>query len=237
MSITKENGSNLPAIFSYGENKKLTAIIIEGKHTFVAKDACDLLDIKNPSDALSRLDADEKLTSVVTRGSGKRTVNLVTESGLYNLIFQSRKPEARSITKWVTSEVLPALRKTGGFQIPSTGQFMTIDQRRLNKASEMSDLIYQGIVISGSAHKLCTRLQISAGTLSRIMNGDAKSFTEEMLNRIEKGCSMIVTNAGSQQSSMFSIEEQRILLNDVIMIEDARLRCSLANKIMGGGLL
>ena len=82
---------------------------------FVAKDVCDVLTITNSRDAIANLDEDEKGVSVVATPSGKQEMNLVTESGLYSLIFQSRKPEAKKFRKWVTSEVLPSIRKTGGY--------------------------------------------------------------------------------------------------------------------------
>lgn len=82
---------------------------------FVAKDVCDALQLTNITETLTRLDDDEKLTSVILNSGQGRQMWLVNESGLYNLIFQSRKPEAKAFRKWVTSEVLPSIRKTGRY--------------------------------------------------------------------------------------------------------------------------
>jgi prophage antirepressor-like protein len=84
---------------------------------FVAADVCAVLDIKNISDALSRLDDDEKGIALIDTLGGVQEMLTVNESGLYSLIFSSRKAEARPFRKWVTSEVLPSIRKTGSFSI------------------------------------------------------------------------------------------------------------------------
>ena len=82
---------------------------------FVAKDACDCLEIVNASQACQTLDEDEKgIYKVYTLG-GSQDMMLISESGLYTLIMRSNKPEAKVFRKWVTSEVLPSIRKTGSY--------------------------------------------------------------------------------------------------------------------------
>ena len=83
-----------------------------GEPWFVAKDVCDILEISNPSDALKRLDDDER--SRVNLGRQGET-NIVNEAGLYVLVLGSRKPEAHEFQRWVTHEVLPSIRKHGGY--------------------------------------------------------------------------------------------------------------------------
>ena len=108
-------------IFKYQEDEEhlnnLTTIEIDNEIWFVASEVCNLLDIKNTSDAVSRLDDDEKLTSVIPISGQNRNVNLISESGLYALVFKSNKPSAKKFRKWVTKEVIPAIRKTGSFGI------------------------------------------------------------------------------------------------------------------------
>lgn len=81
------------------------------KPTFAVNDTCEILDIANARDAIAKLDEDEKGVVTADTLGGKQTINVVTESGLYALIFQSRKPIAKKFRKWVTSEVLPHLRR------------------------------------------------------------------------------------------------------------------------------
>lgn len=83
----------------------------------MATDVCQVLGISNNRDAVSRLDDDEKATSALPTQFGVKDMWLVSESGLYSLIFQSRKAEAKKFRKWVTSEVLPSIRKKGYYGI------------------------------------------------------------------------------------------------------------------------
>ncbi len=87
-----------------------------GEPWFVAKDVCDILEISNPSDALKRLDDDDRSRFNLGR---QGETNIVNEAGLYVLVLGSRKPEAHEFKRWVTHEVLPQIRKTGGY-IPTT---------------------------------------------------------------------------------------------------------------------
>lgn len=88
----------------------------EGEPWFVAKDVCDILEISNPSDALKRLDDDERSRFNLGR---QGETNIVNEAGLYALVLGSRKPEAHEFKRWVTHEVLPQIRRTGGY-IPAS---------------------------------------------------------------------------------------------------------------------
>ena len=91
-----------------------------GEPWFVAKDACDILGMSNPSMAVTALDKDEvaQIDPKDYLGSENRSnqaVNIVSEPGLYKLIMRSRKPEAKEFQRWVTHEVLPQIRRTGGY--------------------------------------------------------------------------------------------------------------------------
>lgn len=95
-----------------------------GEPWFVAKDVCDILGISNPSMAVTALDKDEvaQIDPKDYLGSENRSnqaVNIVSEPGLYKLIMRSRKPEAKEFQRWVTHEVLPQIRRTGGY-IPTS---------------------------------------------------------------------------------------------------------------------
>lgn len=117
-----EAGNQLPTMKEYTFNPTNQPVRVEIKDNnpwFVAKDVCDALSIINITDTMNRLDDDEKLTSVVSNSGQGRQMWLVNESGLYNLIFQSRKPEAKAFRKWVTGEVLPSIRKTGRYEMAS----------------------------------------------------------------------------------------------------------------------
>lgn len=94
--------------------------MLEGEPWFVAADVCRALGIGNSRDATNKLDDDEKMTVDLTDShSGKRggaqMITVVNEPGLYALVLSSRKPEAKAFKRWITHEVIPEIRKTGGY--------------------------------------------------------------------------------------------------------------------------
>lgn len=85
---------------------------------FVAKDVCDALALNNVGQAINGLDADEKGSITINDGTpGNPTKATISEAGLYSLILRSRKPEAKAFKRWVTHEVLPAIRRDGGYMV------------------------------------------------------------------------------------------------------------------------
>ena len=87
---------------------------------FVAADVAAILGYRSTKDATRILDDDEKQTVSIDTNGGKQSMTAVTESGLYAMIFKSKRPEAKRFRKWVTSEVLPAIRKTGRYEAQTT---------------------------------------------------------------------------------------------------------------------
>ena len=114
MAASAQDPKNLPVEFEF-DSTLVRTIAKEGQAWFVTKDVCEILDIGDASKAVSRLDDDERGTTTVRTPGGPQEVLTVNESGLYSLIFTSRKPEAKRFRKWVTSEVLPAIRQTGRY--------------------------------------------------------------------------------------------------------------------------
>ena len=98
----------------------------KGELWFVAADVCRVLDIKNSRDAVADLDDDEKGVVNTDTLGGKQEMNIINESGLYSLILRSRKPEAKAFRKWITSEVIPSIRKTGSYSISKTNRDIAI---------------------------------------------------------------------------------------------------------------
>lgn len=88
----------------------------DGEPWFVLKDVCDVLGISKYRDVSERLDPDERGAVRVDTLGGPQTMTAVNESGLYSVILRSDKPEAKPFRKWVTSEVIPSIRRTGSYQ-------------------------------------------------------------------------------------------------------------------------
>lgn len=133
--------------FDYS-GRQVRTVQVDGEPWFVAADVCAALDIANPRQAVSYLDADEVALAPVTTndGSGRTlTANIVNESGLYSMIFRSRKAEAKAFKRWVTHEVLPSIRKNGGYISPTA----TTDQLDVLAKQAQVLRVLDGIVDKG----------------------------------------------------------------------------------------
>lgn len=95
------------------QDQQIRVLNIDGEPWFVAADVCIVLEVGNPTQALTRLDDDE-VTLISNEG---RQTNIVSESGLYALVLGSRKPQAKPFKRWVTREVIPSIRKTGSYGV------------------------------------------------------------------------------------------------------------------------
>ena len=109
----------VPQVFDNPEFGQLRIIKDEhGEPWFVAKDVCESLGLSNVGQAIASLDDDEKGSITIDDGTpGNPNKAIITEAGLYSLILRSRKPEAKAFKRWVTHEVLPAIRKDGGYMV------------------------------------------------------------------------------------------------------------------------
>lgn len=118
--LANQQAAGLQVFYNENENVSIRTKVIAGEPWFVGKDVCNLLGIANTKDALSRLDDDERRGVGITDPIGRnQQVNCINESGLYHLIFISRKPEAKAIRRWVTGTVLPSIRRTGSYTVGS----------------------------------------------------------------------------------------------------------------------
>ena len=105
--------------FAYGDHRVRT-LTVDGEPWFVLADICKILEIGNPSMVAERLDGDALSTTEVTDALGRtQHARTVSEPGLYDVIFLSRQPEARQFRRWVTTEVLPSIRKHGAYLTPT----------------------------------------------------------------------------------------------------------------------
>lgn len=184
--------------FSF-QNQPVRIIEQDGQPWFVAKDVCVVLGLANTTNAIRPLDRDE-VTLKSFKGSHRPT-NIISESGLYALIVRSSKPQAKAFRKWVTSIVLPTIRKTGKFEIepkPEASSSVSIDKDRyiqlleaenvylrreparrdvLAKASgdiRLEDLTVQGLrkaARAGGVSKGTTLLNMKKNTLVALIAG------------------------------------------------------------------
>lgn len=176
MTVNKNKaGILLPQAFTFNaSNQQIRTIILDGEPYFVAKDVCDVLGHTNPSVAIQMLDNDERTKKSLGRQGEAWFVN---ESGLYNLIFRSNKSEAKVFRKWVTSEVLPALRRTGRYEILPTRHSLRHPRRGEPITAEILHLLW---LIGESLHQgdqieIAMELGVTRQTVSRVLNGGQRS--------------------------------------------------------------
>lgn len=99
------------------EGNEVRTIVKDGSVWWVAKDVCSALEIKNNRDVVARLEGDEKGVGLFDTLGGKQKLSIVNESGLYNIVFLSRKPNAKKFRRWITHDVLPSIRKHGLYAV------------------------------------------------------------------------------------------------------------------------
>lgn len=132
------------------ESNSIRTLVINNEPWFVAKDVCDTLKISNVSDALLKLDDDEKATIGLTdsqAGNGAQSISIISESGMYTLILRCRDAVKKGsiphrFRKWVTAEVLPTIRKTGKYESKTTVDDRTGLRNAVNMLVSKKGLIY-----------------------------------------------------------------------------------------------
>lgn len=122
-------------IFKY-ENNDVRTVEMNGEPWFVLKDVCAVLGLTDTGRTAERLDADELTRTTLVSGGQNREMYIINESGLYNVILRSDKPEAKPFRKWVTSEVLPSIRKSGGY---IAGQDQLTPEELMAKALQVAN--------------------------------------------------------------------------------------------------
>jgi len=119
---------------------QIRSILIDGEPWFAAREVCSALGLSNVSMALGRLDTDERVDHAIS-STDTLMEPLVSESGLFSLVLTSRRPQAKAFKRWVTHEVLPAIRKTGSYAVPTQPKSRVELARELLAAEERAEAL------------------------------------------------------------------------------------------------
>lgn len=144
--------------FNFNQNQ-IQVINKNGEAWFIASEVAAMLGYRDSYNMTRILDNDEKGTHNVSTLGGNQDVSVINESGFYHAAFKSRKPEVKPFRKWVTSEVLPAIRKTGGYQI---GQKTTADDRTGLRQAVAALVGRKGINYSSAYSMIHQRFNVEA---------------------------------------------------------------------------
>ncbi|MCU6709295.1 phage antirepressor [Paenibacillus sp. J5C_2022] len=224
-------------LFKYGENEVRT-VMVEGKSEaepwFVAKDVAEILGYRMASDMTRNLDDDEKGTQNVRTVAGEQSVTVINESGLYSAIISSRKPEARAFKRWVTSEVLPAIRKHGGYLTPEKVEEAllnpdTIIQLATQLKTERAERQRLEMVTAEQAPKVNYYDQILASEGTLLVSQIAKDYglTAQELNLVlkaegvqyKRGNQWLLTAAYARQGYT---DSQTMLIDETISVMNTK---------------
>ena len=152
-------------IFNNEEFGEVRTVVIEGEPWFVGKDVAEALKYNEPHKAIQRhVEEDDRMKHPVTDSTGRtQEVWIISESGLYTLIFGSKLESAKRFKRWVTSEVLPTLRKTGSYEMPNMSTEMKailmIDQKQVKMEQRMDRLEYDIPLYGSEADELSSHVK------------------------------------------------------------------------------
>lgn len=175
-------------------NHELRVVIQSNEPWFVAKDVCEVLEYKDTEVALRKLEDDEKMIRKIYVSSKMRDVYLVNESGLYSLVFRSNKPESKIFKKWVTGEVLPAVRKHGVYA----------SQETLNKMLTSPDFAIQALEALKAERAEKERLAFQNQKQSEALKLSAPKV--EYCDAVLQSCSTYATTLIAKELGMSAIE-------------------------------
>lgn len=158
------------SIINHPDFGQVRNVVLNNEPWFVAKDICDVLGLTNSRKATSKIDDEEKGVTITDTPGGEQKLTIVNESGLYSLIFQSRKPTAKVFKKWVTSEVLPSIRKYGYYVVPTNPA-----SRKERNAIERAYYKELGKNITDEdIYKVAKRMRQSASYVEAVLKGGIK---------------------------------------------------------------
>jgi prophage antirepressor-like protein len=204
--IRGEVMNELQKVFNY-HNREVRTVIIENEPWFVAKDVCEVLEIGNTTMAVQRLpDLMKGVNSIDTLG-GKQQVSIVSESGVYKLVFTSRKPEAEKFTDWLATEVIPSIRKTGTY----------INISGLSPSLQMAQQLLESMVQQE------LRLKQTEQTITNIKE-TIVNIPDDWRESINRTLNKIAQTIGQNEFRNVKAESYKLL--------EARAGCDLERRLM-----
>lgn len=232
-------------IFRKDEFGAVRAVTLKGEPWFVAADVCRALGLGNSSQAIAKLDDDEKSGVIISDPHGREQVTrFISESGLYALVLSSRKPEAKAFKRWITHEVIPAIRKTGGYiagqETMDDDQLLAnalmVAQRKIAERNKQLEAANEKIKADAPKVLFAETVEkaetcISIGTLAKILNqagldiGERRLFerlrNDKWLN--SKGRNWNIPSQKSMDMGLMRVHESTISRSSGIQINKTPL--------------
>ena len=244
---------NAMELFQYEDHEVRVVQGEDGEPRFVAADVCAVLELGNVTEALRGLDEDERgsiRNPEVTSTGGNPNLLTITESGLYSLVLRSRKPEAKRFKRWITHEVLPAIRRHGGYLTPQKVEEALLNPDILIRLAtdlkaEREHRLALAAKVEEDAPKVAFADAVSASTTS-IMVGDlAKLLRQNGVvtgqHRLfewmrqegylikQRGESWNMPTQRAMEQGLFEVKER------TVMVPDGSVRITRTVKVTGKG--
>lgn len=235
-----ENTKSILRIFDNPEFGKVRAVSLNGNPWFVGKDVAEILKYQRTADAISsHVDDEDKGVGKIQTPGGMQKVILINESGLYSLILSSKLPNARKFKRWVTSEVLPAIRQTGGY-IPAASDMsdeeimaraLQIGQRTIRKQKERIEALeadkekMRPKAIFADAVS-ASHSTILIGELAKILRGNGVNIGQNRLFTwmrekgylVKQGSSCNMPTQKAMEMGLFKIKEGTYINGDGVNV-------------------
>lgn len=227
-------------VFNNEEFGQIRTVEINGEPWFISKDVTEALGFGNPRQAVaSHVDEEDKAVHILDTLGGKQEATIINESGLYSLILGSRIPGAKKFKRWVTSEVLPQIRKTGGYRLPQTyaealrdlaeqaekNERLRIENERMRPKEIFADAV------------AASKTSILVGELAKLITQNGYEIGQQRLFRWlrEKGYLMSTGTSYNMpmqryvQQGLFEIKESNV------QNPDGSVRITKTTKVTGKG--
>lgn len=177
----------LQNVFSFQE-KQVRVVVKDGEPWFVARDVCAILEIGNTSQALVRLDDDEKGVISTDTPGGVQEMAAVNESGLYELVLGSKKQEAKEFKRWIKREVLPSIRKTGAYAV-SDNKVVPLSERQaliqsLKLTAELAEEVEEVKTIAQTHSQKIIELEQKVDEQITIDHGEQRALQKAVARRV-----------------------------------------------------
>lgn len=177
----------LQNVFSFQE-KQVRVVVKDGEPWFVARDVCAILEIGNTSQALVRLDDDEKGVISTDTPGGVQEMAAVNESGLYELVLGSKKQEAKEFKRWIKREVLPSIRKTGAYAV-SENKVVPLSERQaliqsLKLTAELAEEVEEVKTIAQTHSQKIIELEQKVDEQITIDHGEQRALQKAVARRV-----------------------------------------------------
>lgn len=222
----------------------------DGQPWFFAKDICEVLEIGNPSQALSRLEDDERNTIILNEGIGNPQKSIVNEYGLYNLVLGSRKPEAKQFKRWITHDVLPSIRKHGMYATDKVVDQMLNDPdtmiktlqaykeerlKRIDAETKVEEMKPKALFADAVS---TSKTSISIGELAKILNQNCYETGQNRLFEQLRNEGYLIKRIGSDRNlpTQCSMELGLMEIKETAISGcDGEIRINKTTKITGKG--